>query len=303
MGLNASSPENGVCVCTDQEYMEVANDALQKSKFGFFCIPGIARLEDLKIARDNGASFVRVGINANEIPKTEAYIHEAKDLGLIVMTNYMKSYVLTPEDFAKNVLLSEKYGADYVYLVDSAGSMLPEDIEKYYNAIRQISDIKLGFHGHNNLGLAVSNSVFCSELGFDLVDSSLQGLGRSSGNASTELLCAVLMKKGLINGIDIVDLFTAGYELLHPITSKNMTNPLDYICGYAGFHTSYMKYIQKCSTAFHVNPLALILAYAAIDQVNMDYNKLCEISKTLPTDLTNHKYNFSEYIGTEQMVK
>ena len=74
------------------------------------------------------------------------------------MTNYMKSYVLTPDEFAQNVLLSETYGANCVYIVDSAG-MFPNEIQEYYNTIREYSDIRLGFHGHNNLGLAVTNSV------------------------------------------------------------------------------------------------------------------------------------------------
>jgi 4-hydroxy 2-oxovalerate aldolase/long-chain acyl-CoA synthetase len=278
MGLHASSPENGVCAHTDEEYLQAAGETLTKSKFGMFCIPGIARLEDLETAADYGASFVRVGINADRVPLTEPYIREADNLGLTVMTNYMKSYILTPEIFAENVLLSEKYGADCVYVVDSAGSMFPDEIKKYYDAVREVSEIQLGFHGHNNLGLAVSNSAYCAHLGFDFIDCSLQGLGRSSGNASTEMLMAILEKKGYESDIDLVELFSAGYDLLRPITDKALTDPFDYVCGYAGFHTSFLKYIRKCADEYKVNPYRLIIEYAKQDQTNMDYKKLCRIA-------------------------
>ncbi|HKM41421.1 MAG TPA: 4-hydroxy-2-oxovalerate aldolase [Methanocorpusculum sp.] len=278
MGLHASSPKNGVCAQTDEEYLQVASETLSRSKFGMFCIPGIARLEDLQLASDYGASFVRVGINADQVPLTEPYIREAEDLGLTVMTNYMKSYVLTPEIFAENVLLSEKYGADCVYVVDSAGSMFPDEIKKYYDAVREVSEIQLGFHGHNNLGLAVSNSAYCAHLGFDFIDCSLQGLGRSSGNASTEMVMAILEKKGYQSDIDLVELFSAGYDLLHPITDRKLTDPFDYVCGYAGFHTSFLKYIRRCANEYNVNPYRLIIEYAKYDQANMDYKKLCRIA-------------------------
>ena len=278
MGLNASSPKNGIAAQTDEEYMRAAGEVLTKSKFGMFCIPGIARLEDLQLAADCGASFIRVGINADQIPLTEPYIREAKDLGLTVMTNYMKSYVLTPDEFAQNVLLSETYGADCVYIVDSAGSMFPNEIQEYYNTIREYSDIRLGFHGHNNLGLAVTNSVYCAKLGFDFIDCSLQGLGRSSGNACTEMFLAILEKNGYRTDVDLVELFSAGYDLLRPITNKELADPFDYVCGYAGFHTSYLNQINKCAEEFDVNPFRLIIEYSKHDQANMDYDKLCSVA-------------------------
>ncbi len=281
MGLNASSPKNGIAAQTDEEYMRAAGEVLTKSKFGMFCIPGIARLEDLQLAADCGASFIRVGINADQIPLTEPYIREAKDLGLTVMTNYMKSYVLTPDEFAQNVMLSEKYGADCVYIVDSAGGMFPNEIQEYYNTIREYSSIRLGFHGHNNLGLAVTNSVYCAKLGFDFIDCSLQGLGRSSGNACTEMFLAILEKNGYQTDVDLVELFSAGYDLLRPITNKELADPFDYVCGYAGFHTSYLNQIHTCAEEFDVNPFRLIIEYSKHDQANMDYDKLCSVATGL----------------------
>ena len=297
MGLNASSPQNGVSMHSDIEYMNVARRTLKNSKFGFFCIPGIARIEDLHIASENGVSFIRVGVNADQAEKAREYIVEAKRLGFTVMTNFMKSYIVTPQEFADNAVLAEEYGADYVYLVDSAGSMLPHEIGEYYDAVRCKTNVKMGFHGHNNLGLAVSNSIYCVEKGFDLIDCSLQGLGRSLGNASTEMVVMALEKMGYKLGIDIPRLLEYGYVSLRDITTRSLQHPLDLICGYAEFHSGYLKDIYKCCNEKKVDPLRLIIAYSAIDKENMDYEKLCEIEETLPEDVENLPYKFRDYFS------
>ncbi len=298
MGLNASSPEHGISLHSDIEYMNAARNALKKSVFGFFCIPGIARIEDLHIARENGVAFVRVGVNADQPEKAKEYVLEATRLGFTVMTNFMKSYIVTPEQFAKNAELVESYGTDYVYLVDSAGSMLPDEIGAYYAATREKTNVKMGFHGHNNLGLAVSNSIYCAQNGFDLIDCSLQGLGRSLGNASTEMVVMALKKLGYEIDIDIPRLLEYGYISLRDITTRNLQNPLDLVCGYAGFHSGYLKDIYKCCNEKNVDPLRLIIAYSEIDRKNMHYGKLCEVAENLPKDFENHPYKFRSFFST-----
>lgn len=297
MGLNASSPENGISLHSDIEYMNAARENLKHSMFGFFCIPGIARMEDLQLASDNGVSFVRVGVNADQPEKAKDYIVEAKRLGLTVMTNFMKTYIVTPEQFAKNAELVTSYGSDYVYIVDSAGSMLPDEIGEYYDAVRARTNVKMGFHGHNNLGLAVSNSVYCAQRGFDLIDCSLQGLGRSLGNASTEMVIMALKKMEYEIDVDIPRLLEYGYVSLRDVTSRDLQNPLDLVCGYAGFHSGFLKDIYRCCNEKKVDPLRLIIAYSEIDKKSMDYNKLCEVAENLPKDFENHPYKFREYFS------
>ncbi|MBR2402441.1 MAG: 4-hydroxy-2-oxovalerate aldolase [Lachnospiraceae bacterium] len=297
MGLNASSLEHGLALHSDLEYMNAVKDKFKNVKIGFFCIPGIARLEDLKLAKDNGVDFVRVGINADKPEKTEPYIREAKSLGMTVMTNFMKSYVVTPEQFAINAKQVEEYGTDYVYIVDSAGCMLASEIGEYYDAVRKVSNVKLGFHGHDNLGLAVANSIYCVEKGFDLIDCSLQGLGRSIGNASTEMVVMTLDKMNYPINIDIPCLLEYGYVLLRDITNRKLQNPLDLVCGYAGFHSGYLKDIYKCCNEKKVDPLRLIIAYSKIDKKNMDYKLLCKVAEDLPKDYDVHPYKFRDYFS------
>lgn len=301
-GLNASNLGYGKTVQTDEEYMIAADEVLSKAKYGMFCIPGIARLKDLDISSKHNMEFVRVGTDVTKVTKSESFIKKAKEYGMFVAANYMKSYALPPEKFAQKVKLSEKFGADIVYIVDSAGGMFSENITEYFKAIRKISDIAIGFHGHDNLGLAVSNSLTAAEIGIELIDSSLQGLGRSSGNACTEILILALKKKGFETGIDFHKVLEIGQMYVQPLISVKGRMPLDTISGYADFHSSYMHHILKYSSKYKVDPITLIIEMTKIDKVDLNIKILEQTAKKIKKNekIFIARYNPQMYIGGEQ---
>ncbi|MCR5500895.1 MAG: hypothetical protein K6F31_10945 [Acetatifactor sp.] len=299
MGLHASCPENGLALHSDEEYLLTAKETLKKAKYGMFCIPGVARLEDVDMACDLGASFLRIGANVTEIERTEKYIKRAKDHHVFVTTNYMKSYVVSPEEFAEKVVRSESYGADLAYVVDSAGCMTPDELERIYEAVRKRSNLALGFHGHDNTGLAMTNSLKAAELGFEFIDCSLQGMGRSSGNTSTELFAINAKKLGYDVDVDVKEMLKLSKRFVYPLAKK--INLIDVMCGYTGFHTSYLRDIHKIAGKYGVDPLELMERYTAIDQVHMDVNKLDEIAKTMKVDMDSFMIcDFNGYFGHEQ---
>lgn len=301
MGLNASSAYNGEALCSDEEYLYAAQQTCRKAKYGMFCIPGIARISDIDLLKNYGGSFIRVGTNVTEIEHSKEYIEKAKRCGLEVMANYMKSYVATAEEFREGVRLSKSYGADIIYVVDSAGGMFPEDIKKYYDVISE-EGMRAGFHGHDNLGLAVANSLYAMELGFEFIDTSLKGMGRSAGNASTELLVANMQKRYDIQKYNCKKLLEFGERYIKPIYKNAGYNALDVYCGIAEFHTSYMKSIHKYASKYMVNPLDLIIEYTKVDKVSMNEALLEQIALQLPkSDCNLMEFGFGEYFGNEQM--
>lgn len=302
MGIDASI-RNGRAACTDEAYLKAACKGAGKSKFGMFCIPGIAQIDSLSKMAEMGASFVRIGTNVDDVEKSKSFIKEAKRLGLEVMANYMKSYTATPEMFAEKVKMSEEYGADVVYIVDSAGSMDQSDIEKYYIAIKNASSLKIGFHGHNNLGLGVSNSLYAYNLGVDFIDTSIGGMGRSAGNAATELLVANIIKRYDDNQYDLKRILECGELYVKPLWKRG-TSVLDVYCGLAEFHTSYMQYIRDVSLKYKVNPLELIMEYSKYDKVNMDEDKLDEIARNMDKADSSMMidFGFDTYFGNEQKI-
>lgn len=304
VGLNGSSPEQGLAPHSDTEYIEAAKEVTTKAKIGAFCIPGIARLRDLEEAADNGMDFVRVGTPVSSVPESRPFIQLAKKRGMLVMANYMKAYTSAPNKLAREVLHSEEYGADAVYIVDSSGGMFESQIEEYTGAIREVSDIALGFHGHNNLGLAVANTLKAAKLGYRFLDCSLQGLGRSSGNASTEHLVACLLKQGYPIRTNLLKIINCGYEIVNRLVENRGLNPIDTVAGYSDFHTSYMHYIHKYASKYSVNPLELIIDVCKIDTLSANDElvesvalKLHHAKQTLP-----HGYPFHKYHGKEQDI-
>ena len=294
-GLNASSLKNGLSMQTDEEYMQAARLGCNGSKLGCFCIPGIARLEDIKTAASNGMKFLRIGQNADDIDSVKKYVLKAKEEGLEVMVNFMKTYLISPKTFVENVKLVKEWGADCVYVVDSSGGMLPDQIVDYYKYVRSEVDIKIGLHCHDNLGLAVSNSLLAYELGYDFIDTTLQGVGRSVGNAMAEKVIMALEKKGIDTGFDIPQLLEYGYYVNEQIIGRRAVSPLDLMCGFADFHSSYLKEIYRCSIEKRVDPLRLILKYREYDKKNLDYEKLCFVAEQLPIDNDKNPYDFRKY--------
>lgn len=302
VGFNGSNKGHGQAIHSDEEYMQATAEALNEAMWGMFCIPGIARLEDLDRAADFGMKFVRIGTDVAKVPQSQPFIERAKAHGMMVMANYMKSYACAPEEFAEQVKRSESYGADVVYIVDSSGGMFPEQIRDYFHAIRAVSDIRLGYHGHDNLGLAVSNALYAADLGIEFVDSSLQGLGRSAGNAATELLVAALIKRGYPLNLDFLKILEVGKRYVNPLVTAKGKEPLDVVSGFADFHSSYMHHIQKYAAKYQVNPEMLIIELCKVNKVDVDQAVLEEIARDMQKNplLYLGQYNFSRYIGHEQ---
>lgn len=289
---------------SDEEYLDAAAGAVPKtSLFGMFCIPGVAELDDVKIARDHGASFLRVGTNVTQIKDGVPFVERAKSLGMTVAVNYMKSYALSPKELAEKARISVDAGADYVYIVDSAGGMLPEELEAYIDALRSALDVAIGYHGHNNLGLAVSNTLLAVKKGATLVDTSLQGLGRSSGNASTEQVLLALARMGRRLEIDVFKLMEIGFDMIQPMIPQAGLNPIEMVSGYALFHSSYMPLIGKYSNHYCVDPMELIIKLCEVDRINAPEELVRDIaSKLKPKErhLFYGKYHLERYYVNEQ---
>ena len=302
VGLNASNVGYGEAAETDETYMKAASQVLKKAKYGMFCIPGIAQLKDVDLAGEYQMDFIRIGTNVNQVEQGEKFIAKAKKYNMFVCANFMKSYAMAPTDFATKVELAHQFGADMVYVVDSSGGMFSHAIRDYYHAIRDISDIPLGFHGHNNLSFALSNSLEAIQVGYDFVDSSLQGLGRSSGNTSTEELIAALLKLGYSVDIDFLKILNIGFTYINPLITSKGKHPLDIACGFADFHSSYMNIIHKYASKYAVDPVLLIIESSKYDKTDVNEEMIDQFAKNAKKDqlLYIGKYHFNRYIGREQ---
>jgi 4-hydroxy-2-oxovalerate aldolase len=283
LGLNASQAGKGMAAATDEEYMEAAAQALKHAKWGMFFIPGIGREEDVRLAARYGMSFIRIGTNVTETAQAEPYIALAKELGLIVSYNAMKSYAVTPTEFGAVVAQVHNWGADIACLVDSAGSMDPDSVAAYLRAAKEQSASPLGYHGHDNLSLAMANTLRAIEEGAVLVDSSLQGMGRSAGNTVTEVLVAILQRRGALPHIDLKAAMDVGQGLIQPLLGKRGVDPMAVTGGLAKFHSSFTGKVQRYARKHDIDMRDLIVRLCQEDQVSAPDELLERLSHELAT--------------------
>ncbi len=283
-GLGSSLAGKGSQAASDLEYIKSARLALgdSESKIGTFFIPGIGKIEDIVEAQKNGIGFIRVGTNVNEIEKAQEYIEKAKSLGLIVFSNLMKSYAVSVKEFCMHAQKAEKYGADVVVVVDSAGGMFPEDVSNYIGGLMEHISIDTGFHGHNNLQLAVSNTIAAVKAGATFVDSSLQGMGRSAGNTQTEILVMILEKLGYKTNIDSYQTLNLGERIVKPLMNRGQgIDDSSIISGIAQFHSSFSGIINKAALQYAIDPRRLIMEVSKIDKINVSYDLAERVAKKI----------------------
>lgn len=270
-GLGSSEKNLSKAAATDEEYLKAGSEAVDKGKWGMFAIPGIAEVRHLELAASYGMDFVRIGTEVASVDKGRQLIDAAKKLGLYVHCNLMKTYVATPEYFAAQAAICFEMGADAVYIVDSAGGMLPIEIQAYIEAFRTVNPKgTLGFHGHNNLGLAVANSLHCALNGVDIIDTSLQGLGRSAGNTPISQYLAVLTRMGFSHRFDLIDVMASSEELARPLVRNIGIDTIDVTAGLAQFHSGFLGAVQKAADANDIDVRRLIIELCQLDRQKAD---------------------------------
>lgn len=273
IGLRSSKAGKGKAALTDEEYLDAAKAALSgtDAMFGMFFIPGIAKMEDLEMASRHGMGFVRIGTNVTEIDQAKPYIERAKSLGMLVSSNLMKSYAAASiDEFIKLAKKADEFGADIITVVDSAGGMFPDEIREYVLRLRDVTEKRIGYHGHNNLQLAIANTLEGIRHGVAVVDSSLQGMGRSAGNTQTEILVMILEKMGYQTGIDSYMTMDLGERLIKPMMNREQgVDDMSIVAGIAQFHSSFSKVVDAAAEKYEIDPRMLIMEVSKINRVNV----------------------------------
>lgn len=303
IGLGASKAGKGQAAETDEAYLRATAEILKTAKWGMFCIPGIARLEDIDMAAEYGMDFIRIGTNVTEMEESELFIANAKRHGMFVSANFMKSYTMEPEKFAEKAQLTQKFGSDVLCIVDSAGGMLSTEMEQYFRVVQDVCDIPLGFHGHNNLELAVANSLRAVELGASVIDTSLQGMGRSAGNTPTEIFLMAMERKSIPMGINPIQVMDIGEKYIKSLIQRHGYDSIDIVAGYAQFHSSYMHVIREFSSKYRIDPRRLIMAVCEEDKVNAPRDTVERIARTISEEgdeVFTARFRLDRYYGAEQ---
>lgn len=209
-GLGASSRQIGYARLDDATMLETVREALTgTSRMGVFMVPGWGTGTDLRQAADCGADVVRIAAHCTEANVMRRHLGTVRELGLEAQSVLLMSHMTSAERLAQECRRAADYGAQAIGIMDSAGHYLPADVTERIGAIVAAVDVPVIFHGHNNLSMAVGNSIAAVEAGARVVDACARGFGAGAGNASLEVLVAVLHRSGHETGIDLPALLRA----------------------------------------------------------------------------------------------
>ncbi len=258
-GLNGSTMQQGFSKVPEYDLIRTAVETAKQAKIASLFVPGIGTSKELREAVEIGIRVIRIAVHCTEADVTEQYFRLAKELGIEAVGFLMMSHTQPAEVLAQQAKLMESYGADAVYVVDSAGALIPEGVKARVSALKEALSIEVGFHAHNNLGLAIGNSLAALEAGADQIDGTLRGLGAGAGNAPTELLVAVFDKMGLTTGMDLSILMDVAEDVVAGIMPGPIELNRDNISsGYAGVYNSFLLHVKHASEKFNVNPTEII---------------------------------------------
>ncbi len=288
-GLTGSSINYGFGLHTDFEYIEAVASVLTKSRLAVLLIPGIGLIEHLEKAQALGAQIVRVATHVTEADVAEQHIKAAKAMGMFTVGFLMMAHMASKEVILEEAKKMASYGADVVYMTDSSGAMLPNEVFEKISYLKANLDIPIGHHSHNNLGVAVANSLKAYEAGADYLDGSLIGFGAGAGNTPTEMLAAALDKSGVPTNVDLYKIIDAGDKVLKPIVEARGSelprfNSDSLIIGYAGVYSSFMLHAKRASERFGVDTRDIIIELGKRKAVGGQEDWIIEVAHNLARD-------------------
>ena len=253
-GLGASSLQLGFSAHSDLEMLKCARKAITMAKLGVHIIPGFAKLTDVKIAIDEGVDIFRVASHCTEADTTERYIKyldkfSKPSVGVLMMSHMADEYSLLTE-----ATKMESYGVSAVILMDSAGSYTPSDVQLKVSTLVGNLNIPVGFHAHNNLGLAVANSLTAIESGASIIDATIKGFGAGSGNTALEVLLAAMYKCGYETNVNwhlVLELADNAESKIVSHCPQITTNSI--ISGMHGVFSGFDKHVRKAAQDYNLN--------------------------------------------------
>ena len=282
-GLGASSLQLGEARTPDHLALSTARANLTTSKLGIHVIPGFATIErDLKPAIELGVDVVRVASHCTEADICERHIGFARGMGVEVWGCLMMSHMISPTLLLEQARKMESYGAEGVVFMDSAGHYLPDDVRQRVELLASELSISVGFHGHNNLGLAIANSIAAADAGATLLDACARGFGAGAGNTQIEVLIAVLDRLGYSTGVNLYKILDAA-DLAEKMLMKEVPTikSVSVVSGMAGVFSGFMRPVTRIAQEFDIDPRDIFFELGRRKIVAGQEDIILEVAKDL----------------------
>jgi 4-hydroxy-2-oxovalerate/4-hydroxy-2-oxohexanoate aldolase len=252
-GLGGASVNYGFPLHSDEEYLSTVIPAMKKTKVSALLLPGIGTVDHLRMAHELGVHTIRVATHCTEADVSEQHIGLARKLDMDTVGFLMMAHMIEPDALVAQARLMEGYGANCVYVTDSAGYMLPDDVTARVTAVRQAlkPETEIGFHGHHNMAMGVANSLAAIEAGATRIDGSTNGLGAGAGNTPLEVFVAVANRMGIETGVDLYRIMDVAEDIVLPMMEHMVRIDRDALTlGYAGVYSSFLLFAKRAGAKY-----------------------------------------------------
>jgi len=282
-GLGASSLQVGISLLRDTEMLKTARANLKQTRLGVYMIPGFGTIkDDLVPAIECGVDVFKIGCHCTEADTTKQHIEYLRKSNKYVYGVLMMYHMASPDRILEEAKKMESYGAYGVILMDSAGASTLENVHETVNLLCKNLDINVGFHPHNNMGLAVANAYSAVIAGATIIDGTLTGFGAGAGNCQLEALQALLEKRGIITGANLYGMLDVCDNVMPEINkTKNPIDSLSIVSGQAGVFSAFKFHVQKAAKEFNVDPREILVELGRRKAVGGQEDMIIEIAQKL----------------------
>lgn len=261
-GLGGSSVNYGFPAHTDEEYLSTVIPLMQQAKISALLLPGIGTVDHLKMAKDLGVHTIRVATHCTEANVSEQHISFARKLEMDTVGFLMMAHMNSAEGLVSQAKLMEGYGANCIYVTDSAGYMLPDEVKNKLGAVRAALKLEteLGFHGHHNLAMGIANSIAAVEVGASRIDAAAAGLGAGAGNTPMEVFVAVCQRMGIETGVDLFKIQDVAEDIVVPLMDHPIRIDRDALTlGFAGVYSSFLLFAKRAERKYGIPARELLM--------------------------------------------
>ena len=283
-GLGGSSFNYGFSKTPEQDLIAAAVRTAKRAKIAFLMLPGLGTKDDIRAALDSGASVCRVATHCTEADVSRQHFGLARELGLETVGFLMMAHSQPPEALARQARIMADAGCECVYVVDSAGALVMEQAgDRVAALVAELgSDAQVGFHGHENLGLGVANSILAARAGAVQIDGSTRRFGAGAGNTPVEAFVAAADKLGIRTGIDVFGIIDAAEDVVRPVMDDEcQLDRLALLMGYAGVYSSFLKHAYRQAERYGVSGAQLLVRAGERKLVGGQEDQLIDIALEL----------------------
>jgi 4-hydroxy 2-oxovalerate aldolase len=283
-GLGGSSFNYGFSATPERQLIRVAVETATSARIAALMLPGLGTKDDITAAADLGVSIIRVATHCTEADIAIQHFGLARAIGLETVGFLMMAHTSAPEDLAKQARIMADAGCQCVYVVDSAGAMILEDVTDRVAAVAAElgTDAQVGFHGHENLSLSMGNSVLAIRAGAVQIDGSTRRFGAGAGNTSCEALAAVCERLGIRTGLDVLKMIDAAEDVVRPVMDGEcLLDRLALIMGYAGVYSSFLRHAYRAAERYEVSGADILMECGRRKLVGGQEDQIIQIAAEL----------------------